>query len=248
MYFQGCAQDAASGIQPCILSGPLLAACRLPLPQERLERRKVHEQLQVLRGNIRVCCRVRPSLRCAGAAVMLLVQLFAAAPALACCVAWGMCLMATLNTCCVLKCRLSSCWCSPGAGGGAGSGKEAACGVSYPYSGSLCIHANERRQQEFEFDAVFNGEASQVGSQLSMCQHQQVAGVAFHRYWARSLEWWASEARPFIQSCSTVAFCRARCCRRRCLTKCGPSSAPAPTDTTSASWPMARRAAARHTP
>lgn len=34
-----------------------------PLLQERLERRKVHEQLQVLRGNIRVCCRVRPSLR-----------------------------------------------------------------------------------------------------------------------------------------------------------------------------------------
>lgn len=37
-----------------------------PAPQERLERRKVHEQLQVLRGNIRVCCRVRPCFRWAG--------------------------------------------------------------------------------------------------------------------------------------------------------------------------------------
>ncbi|KAL4436364.1 hypothetical protein ABPG77_009926 [Micractinium sp. CCAP 211/92] len=77
--------------------------------QERLERRKVHEQLQVLRGNIRVCCRVRPSL-------------------------------------------------SPGAG----AAKEAqACGITYPLPGSLCVHASERRQQEFEFDAVFGGEATQ---------------------------------------------------------------------------------------
>ena len=37
--------------------------CLVTLPQERLERRKVHEQLQVLRGNIRVCCRVRPCFR-----------------------------------------------------------------------------------------------------------------------------------------------------------------------------------------
>ncbi|KAL4420520.1 hypothetical protein ABPG75_010176 [Micractinium tetrahymenae] len=77
--------------------------------QERLERRKVHEQLQVLRGNIRVCCRVRPSL-------------------------------------------------SPGAG----APKEAqACGITYPLPGSLCVHASEQRQQEFEFDSVFSGEATQ---------------------------------------------------------------------------------------
>ncbi|KAI3430807.1 hypothetical protein D9Q98_009218 [Chlorella vulgaris] len=81
--------------------------------QERQERRSLHEQLQVLRGNIRVCCRVRPAL-------------------------------------------------SAGAGGLSSEKDAAACAVSYPYSGTLCIHASERRQQEFEFDAVFNGEASQV--------------------------------------------------------------------------------------
>lgn len=81
----------------------------LPTPQERLERRKVHEQLQVLRGNIRVCCRVRP--------------LQAPAP------------------------------------GQAQAAQQEA--VSYPYPGSLCL-ASERRAQEFEFDSVFSGEASQV--------------------------------------------------------------------------------------
>ena len=34
--------------------------------------------------------------------------------------------------------------------------------VSFPYPGSLCVHATERRQQEFEFDSVFGGEDSQV--------------------------------------------------------------------------------------
>ncbi len=51
-------------------------------------------------------------------------------------------------------------WCSPGAG----TAKEAqACGITYPLPGSLCVHASERRQQEFEVDAVFGGEATQVG-------------------------------------------------------------------------------------
>ena len=53
---------------------PSLLALLLPAClQERLERRKVHEQLQVLRGNIRVCCRVRPSLRCPNNAALLLL-------------------------------------------------------------------------------------------------------------------------------------------------------------------------------
>ncbi|PSC71702.1 kinesin KIFC3 isoform X4 isoform A [Micractinium conductrix] len=73
--------------------------------QERAERRKVHETLQVLRGNIRVCCRVRP-------------------PA-------------------------------------SSSSKDGTAGISFPYHGSLCVHATERRQQEFEFDSVFSGQASQ---------------------------------------------------------------------------------------
>ncbi|KAK9804304.1 hypothetical protein WJX72_006007 [[Myrmecia] bisecta] len=36
------------------------AAMERKFLEERAERRKVHEQLQVLRGNIRVMCRVRP--------------------------------------------------------------------------------------------------------------------------------------------------------------------------------------------
>ncbi|PRW21080.1 kinesin KIFC3 isoform X3 isoform B [Chlorella sorokiniana] len=80
--------------------------------QERLERRKVHEQLQVLRGNIRVCCRVRPCL-------------------------------------------------SAGAGATAATAQQQSS-VSFPYPGSLCLHATERRQQEFEFDSVFSGDSSQA--------------------------------------------------------------------------------------
>lgn len=38
--------------------------------------------------------------------------------------------------------------------------------MSFPYPGSLCLHATERRQQEFEFDSVFSGDSSQVGVQL----------------------------------------------------------------------------------
>jgi hypothetical protein len=41
---------------------------------------------------------------------------------------------------------------------------------------------------------VFNGEASQVGSQLSMCQHQQVAGVAFHSIGQGA--WSGGQVRP----------------------------------------------------
>ena len=51
----------------CKTVGINLVVCRVCLKllyclvlQESVERRKVHEQLQVLRGNIRVECRVRP--------------------------------------------------------------------------------------------------------------------------------------------------------------------------------------------
>lgn len=68
-------------------------------------------------------------------------------------------------------------WCSPGAG----AAKEAqACGITYPLPGSLCVHASERRQQEFEFDAVFGGEATQVGEAehrpLSSCLQLHAKG------------------------------------------------------------------------
>ena len=155
LFWPGC----SSAVSPCV---HFLSFCHPPchppvLVQERLERRKVHEQLQVLRGNIRVCCRVRPSLRCsnspaAAGSFLLLVPLYLLARGL---------MAVPIRT--LLAPAARPC-CSPGIAG-AGSGKEAACGVSYPYSGSLCIHANERRQQEFEFDAVFDGEASQVGCQ-----------------------------------------------------------------------------------
>lgn len=47
------------------------------------------------------------------------------------------------------------------------SSKDGTAGISFPYHGSLCVHATERRQQEFEFDSVFSGQASQVRRQCS---------------------------------------------------------------------------------
>ncbi len=49
------------------------------------------------------------------------------------------------------------------AGAGAATQQQQQSAVSFPYPGSLCLHATERRQQEFEFDSVFSGESSQVG-------------------------------------------------------------------------------------
>lgn len=53
--------------------------------------------------------------------------------------------------------------CSTGAGAVAAQQQQQQSAVSFPYAGSLCLHATERRQQEFEFDSVFSGESSQVG-------------------------------------------------------------------------------------
>lgn len=66
--------------------------------------------------------------------------------------------------CCLLSLRLCSIGAGPSTSGSReGAAQQQQCGVSYPYPGSLCVHANERRQQEFEFDSVFSGESSQVG-------------------------------------------------------------------------------------
>lgn len=116
-----------------------------------MERRKVHEQLQVLRGNIRVCCRVRPSL-------------------------------------------------------GAASGEQVAA-VTYPYPGSLCVAASERRQQEFEFDAVFSGEASQVGTGRGLQRHR-----------------WTPRQCVCVCAAGTGTALQSHLCARRwrSLMKCGP--------------------------
>ena len=56
--------------------------------------------------------------------------------------------------------------CSAGAGAAAKQQQQQQSAVSFPYPGSLCLHATERRQQEFEFDSVFSGESSQVGLRM----------------------------------------------------------------------------------
>lgn len=57
---------------------------------------------------------------------------------------------------------------SVGAGAAAGSKEGQASAVTFPYPGSLCVHASERRQQEFEYDAVFSGESTQVTGVLGV--------------------------------------------------------------------------------
>ena len=53
--------------------------------------------------------------------------------------------------------------------------------MSFPYPGSLCLHATERRQQEFEFDSVFSGDSSQVGVQFMLL------GCRGWRHWVELL-------------------------------------------------------------
>jgi len=83
---------------------------------ERAERRRLHEEIQALRGNIRVVCRVRP-------------------PPLELAPSQHHSKHKTLNPSSLI--------------------------VAFPFEAAIRVRASERRQQEFEFSAVFDPNATQ---------------------------------------------------------------------------------------